>query len=169
MTWEYDLIFNFFSRKKGQYEDFYIVDWSKQYNVMGVANVLADSCDYTLNTVSGLTDSAGYVGNTVLVYNPIFDPQGGTTDKNIVTIDSIAGTTISTTKDQSGRTHLDTAASYIYVLVPAIFDTDSLAPQMGDTCIEKVRPYFRGYNNQYIFGATYSINIPFLQLGVNQE
>jgi len=169
MTWEYDLILAFFNRKKGQYEDFYIVDWSKQYNIISVANVLATTCDYTLNTVTGLTDSAGYVGNTLLLYNPRFDVQKGTADKNIVTIDSIASTTISATKNQSGRTHLDIPASYIYVLVPVIFETDSLSPNMGDSCIEKTRPYFPGYGNQYIIGATYSIDIPFLQLGVNQE
>ena len=169
MEWEYDLIYDFFIRKKGQYEDFYLVDWSRQYKIVSVANVAAGSCDYTLNSVSGLTSSAGYIGNTLLIYNTRYDPQQGTADKNILTIDSIASTTITTTKGQSGRTHLDTANSYIYALVPALFETDTLSPQMGEACIEKLNPYFAGHGNKYIFGATYSINIPFIQLGVLQE
>lgn len=166
MSWEYQKIETFFIRMKGRFNDFYLVDWANPYRI-----TVAAAPDYTLNSINGLTDDVGYIGNTLLLYNPRYDTQGGVPDKNILTIDSggIAGTTITTTKDQSGRTHLDDTNSYIYVLVPAIFDTDSLAPTTGDACIDSLVTYFPGYGNQYVFGPTYTINIPFLQLGVSQE
>lgn len=170
MAWEYRLIESFFARKKGRYEDFYLVDWTRPYRILATPD---PGVEYTLDSVSGLTASSGYIGNTLLLYDPHFDVQkgAGSEDKNILTIDSggISGTTITVTKNQSGRAQLDTNRSKIYVLVPMIFDTDSLAPSIKNTCIEKNRPYFPGYGNQYLFGYITSVNIPFLSLGVYQE
>jgi hypothetical protein len=109
MNWEYLMIQTFFSRKKGRYEDFYLVDWSSPFRILTVAG----GTDYTLDRVTELTATSGFVGNIVLLYNPRFDPKGTATleNKNILTIDSIMSNTITVTKSEAGRTHLDNGAS----------------------------------------------------------
>ena len=164
MAWEYRLIEEFFRRRQGRYEEFWMVDWSDPYIILSTNG----STEITLNHITTLTTDIGYVGYKVLICNQNFDPQDGVADKDILTITQIVNDTITFTMEDSVTGLLNTG-SMVYLLSPVIFDIDALSPQKQDTCIERNIIYFSGFGAHSLFGPIVSITIPFLSLGIVKD
>ena len=169
MRWEYELIFDFFRRKKGQYEDFYVVMWDFPYNVVGFGT--NPDRELQLDTLHMLTASTGYIGNTLLAYNTRFDPKQSEVDKKELTIESIDSFNNVVTFAQDGTPLADplpenlvTTDTVLYIVTPVIFATNSLRPRTVNTCIDKTLRYFRGYGNKYQSGPIISVAVSFTSL-----
>ena len=164
MLWEYLLIDTFFKARKGRFDEFYLVDWSLPFHIISVSD---GNTTIGVNHLSGVTASIGYGGNQMLIYNPRFDPRNeSVVDKFIGTIESIDEENSEITFTEAITSALATSASMAWILYPALFDTDTLAPTRKESCIEKRHNYFHGYGNKYITGPIMSINVPFMQIGV---
>jgi len=157
MSWEYDLIEQFFNRMKGPFEEFYVVNWSKQYRPVQFNS----STSFTLLSCLGLTSSLGYIGNTLLIYNSDFDAYKGQTDKQLLNISSIDTNTNLVTVSTEINSGLRNTRSMVYVLVPSVFEIDSLTPDYNATCIAREMNYFKGFGTKPLFGPVVSVNIGF--------
>ncbi len=158
LSWEYQLIEEFYRRMNGRYETFYAVDWNARYRVLA-----ATSGSVTLDRINGLDATTGFGGNTLVLYNPTYSGV----NKAILTIATITSNTRVVTVNEAVSTPLAlSAGTYIYVLYPCMFDTATLQPTMVDFCIQHDIINFKGFGNKSLYGAVIDINIPLVQVGV---
>lgn len=162
MAWELRLIENFYRRVKGSYEEFYLVDWSSIHKVTASPS----DTSLTLDHFDGLEAAAGYIGKTILVHK---GRVTGSQNKQILTIadaEAFGDTTIDVDETIFAALRSD---SYVYILHPVIFESETIQPTMKDFCTEKKVTNFPGYGSKNIYGQIVDINLAFLQLGVLKD
>ena len=162
MAWELRVIENFYKRVKGRYEEFYLVDWSNIHKVTGSPT----STSLTLDHLDGLEASPGYIGKTLLVHNGKIT---GALNKQILTIadaEVFGDNTIDVNETVDATLRQNT---YVYILHPVIFESETVQPTMKDFCTDKKIVNFPGYGSKNIYGQIIDINIAFLQLGVLKD
>ena len=157
MAWEYQLLEEFFIRMHGQYETFYVVDWSAQYRISASA-----VGSVTVDRIAGLETETGFGGNILLLYNPVYT---GTPNKQILTITDASTTTV-TVNEVVNTTLANATGSLIYVLYPSMFDGVDIKYTYVDFCIDKRVANYIGYGNKSLYGFISDTTIPFVQVGV---
>jgi len=158
MSWEYQLIEDFYRRMKGKYESFYVVDWSAPYSISA-----STVSSVTIDRIGGLEAATGYGGNTLLVYNA----HKSGTNKQILTIDAsevFADTTIA--MNETVSTTVAANSAKLYILYVGMFDSDKIQGTPVDTCIQKNVINYAGYGYKSMFGSILDVTIPIIQVGV---
>ena len=157
MAWEFQLLEEFFIRMKGQYEAFYVVDWSSQYRV---SSYTAGSV--TVDRTSGLESETGFGGNTILLYNPTYK---GALNKQILTIVD-ASTTEIDVNESVNASLAAVSGTLVYVLYPCMFDAITLQFTQIDFCIDHAVVNYIGVGNKSLYGQIGDVTIPLVQVGV---
>jgi len=165
MTWEYRLIERFFRERKGSYDDFYSIDWSERYSVTD--NPAATTI--TLDRTDFLSANSGYLGNTILLYNPsIYDGSTPLNDLHqLLTISEINGNiiTVAPVGGEDADTDLRVTSSFVYVAYPSVFETEVLQPSQIDSCIIDDSATVPGFGTQNPFGNIVDVSLSFMSIG----